>query len=288
MLVSHKYPIHPWVPNTLSHLGAVLAGGLPALQLEPRDDPHLDSAVARGAHVDHQAPSGLEAEAPGSASSTARPWPFHSPQRPSPCHPSRLQQPAPFPDPHLECCGGRRRSAWEGAGAVGEGTDLSACSDIRALLGSRNDRVSGVRAGRWVLDSGPLEHPHAWEAPGAAGSNVGMGLPGSFHFQFGMAEQPPLPPSSPCRRRRPLTAMMVPLSTQASTGSARERRAERKGVEHSGRDWHTGPSLQGPLLPVPPLSPPRPRHRGSHCHCARQAHCTRPARSENLQAASTQ
>lgn len=70
MLVSHKYPIHPWVPNTLSHLGAVLAGGLPALQLEPRDDPHLDSAVARGAHVDHQAPSGLEAEAPGSASST--------------------------------------------------------------------------------------------------------------------------------------------------------------------------------------------------------------------------
>lgn len=51
---------------SLSHQRAVLAGGLPALQLESGDDPHLDGAEAGGTQVNHQTPPGLEPKGPGS------------------------------------------------------------------------------------------------------------------------------------------------------------------------------------------------------------------------------
>lgn len=47
---------------TLSYRGAGLAGGLPALQLESRDDPLLDGAVASRAHINHHTLPRLEPE----------------------------------------------------------------------------------------------------------------------------------------------------------------------------------------------------------------------------------
>lgn len=51
---------------TLSYHGAGLTGGLPALQLESGDGPHLDGAVASRTHVNHQTLPRLEPEAPRS------------------------------------------------------------------------------------------------------------------------------------------------------------------------------------------------------------------------------
>lgn len=61
---------------TLSYHGAGLAGGLPALQLESSDGPHLGGAAASRAHVNHQTLPRLEAEAPRSGLSAPQPLTF--------------------------------------------------------------------------------------------------------------------------------------------------------------------------------------------------------------------
>ena len=108
------------------------------------------------------------------------------------------------------------------------------CHQSHAISFSAHRRVA--REPEWRLESEALESQQdgsslgtkmAWK-PGGSGK-WRIGLPASFHFHFRMTDlrtlptvSPFLPHNAPWRRR--LTAMMVPLSMQASRGSGEERK----------------------------------------------------------------
>lgn len=95
----------PGPPTALSYRGAGFTDGLTALQMESRDGPHLDGAVAGRAHVNHQILPRLEPEAPRSG--LPAPDPLTSPLTSAPqavClmgggEPSPPSCPEPSPDP---------------------------------------------------------------------------------------------------------------------------------------------------------------------------------------------